>query len=83
MLLWRKVTLFNITIFISYAGLELMSLVNPGIFCPFPYLMLITLFLVIVEKCDTGEYQERVSFRQKRKMRREKNNIDSKKVKIG
>ena len=45
--------------------------------------MLITLFLVIVEKCDTGEYQERVSFRQKRKMRREKNNIDSKKVKIG
>lgn len=83
MLLWRKVTLFNITVFISYAGLELMSLVNPGIFCPLPYLMLITLFLVIVEKCDTGEYQERVSFRRRREMRKAKKLTESKKVKIG
>ncbi len=82
-LLWRKVTLFNITVFISYAGLELMSLVNPGIFCPLPYLMLITMFLVIVEKCDTGEYQERVSFRRRREMRRAKKLEDSKKIKIG
>ncbi len=83
MLIWRKVTLFNITVFISYAGLELMSLVNPGIFCPLPYLMLITLFLVIVEKCDTGEYQERVSLFKKRRMRKDQNSENSKIVKIG
>lgn len=82
-LIWRKVTLFNITVFISYIGLELMSLVNPGVFCPLPYLMLITLFLVIVEKCDTGEYQERIGLFKRRKMRREANSENSKTVKIG
>lgn len=82
-LIWRKVTLFNITVFISYIGLELMSLVNPGVFCPLPYLMLITLFLVIVEKCDTGEYQERIGLFKRRKMRREENSENSKTVKIG
>ncbi len=50
LLLWKRQTLFNLTIFLSYISLEMMSLVNPGIFCPIPYLMLITLFLVIVEK---------------------------------
>lgn len=80
-LLWRKVTLFNITVFISYTGLELMSLVNPGIFCPIPYLMLVTLFFVILEKCDTGEYQEKISLLRRRKMRKEDKN--SKIVKIG
>ncbi len=82
-LIWRKVTLFNITVFISYAGIEMMSLVNPGIFCPLPYLMLITLMLVIVEKCDTGEYQEKISVFKRRKMRREQDNGNSKIVKIG
>lgn len=51
-LIWRKATLFNMTIFLSYISLEMMSLVNPGILCPLPYLMLITLFLVVVEKCN-------------------------------
>lgn len=82
-LIWRKVTLFNITVFISYMGLELMSLVNPGIFCPLPYLMLITLFLVIVEKCDTGEYQERIGLLKRRKMRKAQNSENNKIVKIG
>lgn len=82
MLLWRKVTLFNITVFISYAGLEMMSLVNPGIFCPLPYLFLITLFFVIVEKCDTGEYQERISIFKRRRLRRDDQNQNSKIVKI-
>ena len=82
-LIWRKVTLFNITVFISYAGIEMMSLVNPGIFCPLPYLMLITLMLVIVEKCDTGEYQEKISVFKRRKMRREQDGGNSKIVKIG
>lgn len=65
-LIWKKATLFNMTIFLSYISLEMMSLVNPGIFCPLPYLMLVTLFMVVVEKCDDGEYQEKIYIRKKR-----------------
>lgn len=60
MLIWKKATLFNMTIFLSYISLELMSLVNPGILCPVPYLLLVVIFLIIVEKCDDGEVQERI-----------------------
>ena len=66
MLMWKKATLFNMTIFLSYISLEMMSLVNPGILCPLPYLMLVTLFMVIVEKCDDGEFQEKIYIRKKR-----------------
>lgn len=59
-LIWKKATLFNMTIFLSYISLEMMSLVNPGILCPVPYLMLVTLFLVIVEKCNNGEKQDKI-----------------------
>lgn len=48
-------TFFNIMMFISYIGLELMSLVNPGVFVPFPYLFLITTYFVIMEKCNNDE----------------------------
>lgn len=41
---------FNYTILLAYLGLGLMSLVNPGLFCPQPYLLLLTMFFVIVEK---------------------------------
>lgn len=74
-LIWKKATLFNMTIFLSYISLELMSLVNPGILCPMPYLLLITIFLIIVEKCDDGEAQEKIpilkKFRDKRKAKKE------------
>ncbi len=66
-LIWKKATLFNMTIFLSYISLEMMSLVNPGILCPVPYLLLTTLFLVIVEKCYEGEQQERISIFKKLK----------------
>lgn len=59
-LIWKKATLFNMTVFLSYISLEMMSLVNPGILCPVPYLLLVTLFLVVVEKCDDGEPQEKL-----------------------
>ena len=59
-LIWKKATLFNMTIFLSYFSLEMMSLVNPGILCPMPYLLLIILYLIIVEKCDDGEEQEKI-----------------------
>ena len=68
MLIWKKATLFNMTIFLSYISLEMMSLVNPGILCPLPYLFLITLFMVVVEKCDDGEYQEKIYIRKKREL---------------
>ena len=47
---WSRITQFNLTLFISYAGLFLMSLVNPGEFCPVPYGMLAVLFFIICEK---------------------------------
>lgn len=70
MLIWRKATLFNMTIFLSYISLEMMSLVNPGVFCPIPYLFYVTLFMVLVEKCD-GEFQEKIIVR-KKKIKEEK-----------
>ena len=43
---------FNITIFLSFAGLEMMSIVNPGQFCPLPYALLCVMMFVLVEKCN-------------------------------
>lgn len=60
LLIWKKPTLFNMTIFLSYISLELMSLVNPGIFCPVPYLLLVVIYMIVVEKCDDGEPQIKV-----------------------
>ncbi len=60
-LLWKKPTMFNMTVFLSYVSLELMSLVNPGIFSPIPYLLIVTMFFAIVERCNEGEPQETIS----------------------
>ncbi|MBR2591111.1 MAG: O-antigen ligase family protein [Clostridia bacterium] len=48
--LTRCRTKFNYTVFLSYLGLGMMSLVNPGLFSPIPYLFILTMLLVIVEK---------------------------------
>lgn len=53
--LLKNMTFFNIIMFISYIGLGMMSLVNPGIFAPFPYLFLITLYFVMIERCNNSE----------------------------
>ena len=45
----KKRTVFNVTVLVAYLGIEMMSLVNPGIFCPVPYLFLVTMFIAIVE----------------------------------
>ena len=71
LLIWKKPTLFNMTIFLSYISLEMMSLVNPGVFCPIPYLLYVTLFMVLVEKCD-GEFQEKIIVRKKKQIKEEK-----------
>lgn len=69
---WKKRTLFNITLFISYAGLFLMSLVNPGEFCPVPYGLLATLLFIICDKnniaaetCSDDDKETTVHFIQK------------------
>lgn len=46
---------FGTVLAISALGLEMMSLVNPGIFCPFPYAFLLVIILVIAEKYNLGE----------------------------
>lgn len=47
---WERITIFNLTLFVSYAGLFMMSLVNPGEFCPIPYGMMATLLFIICDK---------------------------------
>lgn len=71
-LLWRKPTMFNMTVFLSYISLELMSLVNPGIFSPIPYLLIVTMFFAIVENCNGGEYQHKIRLRSKKVKEKEK-----------
>lgn len=74
-LIWKKATLFNMTIFLSYVSLELMSLVNPGIFCPMPYLLLVIIYLIVVEKSNDTEPQVKVpilkKFREKRRLKKQ------------
>ncbi len=51
----KKRTVFNVTLLVSYLGLEMMSLVNPGILCPLPYLFIITMYLSLTEILDKTE----------------------------
>ena len=65
--LLRCHTKFNYTVFLSYLGLGLMSLVNPGLFSPIPYLFILTMMFVIVEKkneemLDTSDLIELIRF---------------------
>ncbi len=62
----KRTTVFNVAVLVSYIGVEMMSLVNPGVFCPVPYLFLVTMFVVIVEKCnEKGENETIEIFRKK------------------
>ncbi|MBO4446207.1 MAG: O-antigen ligase family protein [Clostridia bacterium] len=47
----KRTDLFAKTVFLSFIGLELMSLVNPGIFAP-AYLFIITILFVIAEQYE-------------------------------
>ena len=57
----RRKSLFSKTVFMSFIALELMSLVNPGIFAP-AYLVIITILFAIVENYET-ELKGSVTFR--------------------
>jgi hypothetical protein len=48
----RPATKFRLTLFLAWAGLEMMSLVNPGVFAPVPYLLILTILLVVAEKSE-------------------------------
>lgn len=50
MLLKRNISPFTGCVFLSFLGYQLMSLVNPAEFCPLPYVLVIVLLFVIVEK---------------------------------
>ncbi|MBQ9163100.1 MAG: hypothetical protein IJX74_07510 [Clostridia bacterium] len=45
-------SLMNLTLFMSYVGLWLMSQVNPGEFCPAPYAMLAVTYFAFMENPD-------------------------------
>lgn len=48
----RNFTFFNIMVFLSYIGVEMMSFVNPGVFVPFPYLFFVTIYFAVMENCN-------------------------------
>lgn len=43
-------TPLNMTLFMSYLGLWLMSQINPGEFCPIPYAMIAVIYFVLIER---------------------------------
>ena len=64
MVFWSNITHFSLAVFISYIGMFLMSLVNPGEFCPVPYeLMIVVMFALIEQRCPQNK--ERILFRKK------------------
>jgi hypothetical protein len=46
----RQRSAFHLTLLLAWVAIEMMSLVNPGVFAPLPYLLLVTMFVVIAEK---------------------------------
>lgn len=47
---WSRVSYFTLATYISYAGILMMSLVNPGEFCPLPYELLVVMMFAIIER---------------------------------
>jgi len=46
----RSRTPFHVTLLLSWVAVELMSLVNPGVFVSVPYLLMVIIFMVVSEK---------------------------------
>lgn len=45
----NNLSLFSITLFTAFIALEMMSLVNPGLFAPYPYLLFATVYFAVIE----------------------------------
>lgn len=58
---WSKITYYTLAIYISYIGILMMSLVNPGEFCPIPYELLVVMMFAILEK-SCPKNKERILF---------------------
>lgn len=56
--IFRVFSKFNLAVFISFLGLSTMSLVNPGIFSPIPYVLILTMQFIIVDKCNNKEFED-------------------------
>ncbi len=59
----RNISFFSIIMFISFAGLEMMSLVNPGIFVPVPYLLTVSVYFIVMEFQNSGGKESIISMR--------------------
>ena len=68
----RRNTLTNKFIFIAYIGMQLMSLVNPGLFSPVPYLLMMTLLFVIMDKIKDDPEEISVTGKAEKSLRRSK-----------
>ena len=68
----RRNTLTNKFIFIAYIGMQLMSLVNPGLFSPVPYLLMMTLLFVIMDKIKDDPEEIRLTGKAEKNLRRSK-----------
>jgi len=53
MIFLRRRTKFHVALLLAWLGLEMMSLVNPGVFAPLPYALLAVMFVVFAEKAGT------------------------------
>lgn len=51
---FRNRSPLNMTLFLSYIGLWLMSQINPGEFCPIPYALMATVYFAIIERKSYG-----------------------------
>ena len=62
----RRRNVANAFIFITYIGIELMSLVNPGLFSPVPYLMMATIMFVVMDKISQDPEQQKIGRKSKK-----------------
>ncbi len=53
---FRRISVYKLALGVSYAGLFLMSQVNPGEFCPIPYALIGVLLFVMAEIRDAAVY---------------------------
>ena len=55
-ILWKnRKSKFNVCIALSFIGFELLALVNPGTFCPLPYVAMMTCIFTVFEKMNGSE----------------------------
>ena len=54
-LIFRKPTPKRLALGLSYSGVLLMSMVNPGEFCPVPYQFLAVLLFILLENTEEGD----------------------------